>query len=83
MDLPSFEAMHKKMLTDVKREFGLYVKKVKAAANKAEEDPVDLIFLRFDEDGFPILRGFKTGTNLPKKQLEDLWRAFLRRHYCE
>lgn len=83
VNLPSFEALHKKALQDVKRDIMAYVKKCKSAANMPVDDVTDTVFLKYNEAGFPSVYGFKTGSTIPKKELEDLLRTYLRRHYCE
>lgn len=86
VDLPSFESKHRKALLDVKRDFLNYVKEVKKAGNKADDDIGDIgdtVFLKYNDAGFPIVVGYKAGSSIPKKRLEDLLRTYLRRHYCK
>ncbi len=83
VDMPSFETMHRNVLLDVKRDLTAYIKKVKIAANLANDDISDTVFIKYDEDGYPIIAGFTAGKNIPKRECESLLRAYLRRHYCK
>ena len=81
--MPSFETMHRKVLLDVKRDLTAYIKKVKIAANLANNDLSDTVFIKYDKEGYPIIAGFTAGKNIPKIECEKLLRAYLRRHYCK
>ena len=83
MDMPSFETMHRKVLLDVKCDLTVYIKKVKVAANLANNDISDHVFIKYDEAGYPIIAGFTTGKSISKLECEKLLRAYLRRHYRE
>ncbi len=81
--MASFETMHRKVLLDVKRDLTTYIKKVKIAANLANDDVSDTVFIKYDEEGYPIIAGFTAGKTIPKMQCESLLRGYLRRHYCK
>lgn len=85
VDMPSFESSaFAKALLDVKRDLISYVRQVKDAASKPVDEIVtDQVFLKYDDVGLPTLVSLKsTATTLPKKEIEDLVRAYLSRHYC-
>ena len=83
VDLPSFESMHAKALLDIKRDFLQYMKTVKAAANLKVLDVQAGVYLIYNDVGFPIIAGYKTGDVILKNRLEPLLCDYLRRHYCE
>ncbi len=83
VDMPSFESSHRKVMKDVRRELHEYVTKARAAGQPGAVDIGGRVFLQFDDAGYPIIQGFKHGNHVPKQELEDLLRAYLRRHYCK